>query len=130
MGDAVSSQWYLSLNKAPWTPPGWMFGFAWSLIMVCFSAFLGIWFYDQKNKNSKLIYFTIALLLNVSWNFIFFKQQLIFLGLINLILLSTVIFALFFKENSKHKKQRGLLLPYMIWLGIATSLNVYIFIYN
>ena len=25
-GGGVSSEWYASLNKAPWTPPGWVFG--------------------------------------------------------------------------------------------------------
>ena len=24
-GDGVTSEWYTSLNQAPWTPPGWVF---------------------------------------------------------------------------------------------------------
>ena len=23
-GDGVTSEWYTSLNQAPWTPPGWL----------------------------------------------------------------------------------------------------------
>ena len=36
----VSSQWYVALQKAPWTPPGWVFGVAWSVIMLCFSYYM------------------------------------------------------------------------------------------
>ncbi|QLH45180.1 MAG: tryptophan-rich sensory protein [Bacteroidota bacterium] len=28
-----------ALATSPWTPPGWVFGFAWTLIMVCYSFF-------------------------------------------------------------------------------------------
>ena len=40
MNSGPSSTWYLELNKAPWTPPGWVFGAAWTLIMICFSIYL------------------------------------------------------------------------------------------
>ena len=26
-GSGAGSNWYAELNKAPWTPPGWVFGF-------------------------------------------------------------------------------------------------------
>jgi len=32
-GKGVPSYWYSDLIKAPWTPPGWVFGFAWTTIM-------------------------------------------------------------------------------------------------
>jgi len=40
MNSGPTSNWYLTLNKAPWTPPGWVFGVAWTTIMVCFSIYL------------------------------------------------------------------------------------------
>ncbi len=33
----VSSDWYTNLNQAPWTPPGWVFGAAWTSIMIFFA---------------------------------------------------------------------------------------------
>ena len=42
-GEGVPSDWYQNLNKAPWTPPGWVFGFAWTTIMICFSLFKCLW---------------------------------------------------------------------------------------
>ena len=40
MDNGPTSIWYLTLNKAPWTPPGWVFGAAWFSIMVCFSIYI------------------------------------------------------------------------------------------
>jgi tryptophan-rich sensory protein len=37
-GSGVSSEWYQNLDKAPWTPPGWVFGAAWPFIMICFGS--------------------------------------------------------------------------------------------
>jgi len=40
----VNSDWYQNAQKAPWTPPGWMFGAAWSLIMVCYALYMAkVW---------------------------------------------------------------------------------------
>jgi len=35
MNDGPNSTWYNDLNQAPWTPPGWVFGAAWTVIMIC-----------------------------------------------------------------------------------------------
>ena len=40
MNNGPQTDWYSNLNKAPWTPPGWVFGFAWTTIMLCFSIYL------------------------------------------------------------------------------------------
>ena len=37
-GPGVNSEWYQTLARAPWTPDGWVFGTAWTLIMVTFSS--------------------------------------------------------------------------------------------
>lgn len=129
MNNGPMTDWYADLNKAPWSPPGWVFGFAWTTIMVCFSFYLGILF--TKNYNFKLtfIYF-IQFVLNVSWNYIFFNQHLILLGLLAILLLTALLFFYFFKLSNKRENYKYLLLPYMIWLCIATSLNLYILIHN
>ena len=41
MGAGAQSEWYSSLNQAPWTPPGWVFGAAWTIIMICFLTIRG-----------------------------------------------------------------------------------------
>jgi len=130
MGNAILEEWYTHLDKAPWTPPGWIFGFAWTTIMICFSIFLGRLF-TINIKTKFLIYaFFIEFLLNSSWNFIFFNKQNIFLALIVMILLTSLLFFYFFKLSKKVGHYKFLLIPYILWLSIATSLNLYILIHN
>ncbi|MCG0016372.1 TspO/MBR family protein [Winogradskyella immobilis] len=130
MNDGPRSQWYLNLNKAPWTPPGWVFGAAWTLIMVCFSIYLSDLFTIRNSKFVKIL-FVIQVVLNISWNFVFFNQHLINIGVLNISLLTLLIFYLFISfGDDTLSKSKYLLLPYMIWLCIATSLNTYIAIYN
>ena len=129
MNNGPMTSWYLNLNKAPWSPPGWVFGFAWTSIMVCFSIYLMSLFTKNYN-NKKRFLFIIQVVLNVSWNYIFFNQHQVLFALIIIILLSALIFYLFFTYLNEQKKISYLLLPYMIWLCIATSLNLYILIHN
>jgi len=130
MDSGPTANWYINLNKAPWTPPGWVFGAAWTTIMVCFSVYLA-YLFKGFNTVSKQIVYGIQLVLNISWNYIFFNQHWVTLGLITIIALTVVLFYMFFKYQKQHiKTTRYLLLPYMIWLCIATSLNAYILIYN
>ena len=130
MNSGPMSTWYLELDKAPWTPPGWVFGAAWTLIMICFSIYLANLFHKNKSVEKYWV-FLLALIFNVSWNYIFFNQQLTAWGLVNIVILTVLIFYFFFRFNSeKIKTYRLLLLPYMIWLCLATSLNAYIVFNN
>lgn len=129
MGVGPRDDWYLSLNKAPWTPPGWVFGAAWTFIMICFSIYLG-YLFNKSNTKKEQITYVIQLALNISWNFIFFNQKLVSLGVLVLILLIITLLYFFINLSNDIKKSRLLLLPYIIWLCIATSLNLYILIHN
>lgn len=129
MNNGPQESWYMNLSKAPWTPPGWVFGAAWTTIMVCFSIYLSQLFKDHYTKQV-LWLFIIQVVLNVGWNYIFFNQHNIFGGLIVIVLLTSVIFYFFFTFKKQVKNYALLLLPYMIWLCIATSLNLYIYIHN
>ena len=129
MNNGPMTDWYTNLNQANWTPPGWVFGVAWTSIMICFSLYLGKLF--TKDYRSKLIFvFLVQFILNVSWNYIFFNQRLVLFGLITIVLLTSLIFYYFFKLSKNTSYYKFLLLPYMIWLCIATSLNLYILIHN
>ncbi|WP_228851214.1 TspO/MBR family protein [Aegicerativicinus sediminis] len=129
MGTGPTGQWYLNLNKAPWTPPGWVFGFAWTTIMVCFSFYLTyLTLFSEDNYFKGL--FAIQWVLNVSWNLIFFNLQLPLLGLIIICLLTIVVFMFLFKYWPLLKLKSILVSPYAIWLCIAVSLNAYIVFKN
>lgn len=129
MDGGSTSTWYKELNKAPWTPPGWMFGAAWSFIMACFSVYMA-YLYDALPTGKVKTLFIIQFILNVSWNYIFFNQHLVSFGLIVIVLLTILIAIFLFTFNKQLKLKNLLILPYLIWLCIATSLNAYILFNN
>lgn len=126
----VPSDWYLQLNKAPWSPPGWMFGAAWTLIMILFSIFMAKAWEIASMRNFLIVLFIIQLILNISWNPLFFKYHLVLISLIDIGLLTLLMLYFLVSFYSKINLYSLLLLPYVIWLFIATSLNAYIFIKN
>lgn len=128
--DGVSSDWYSNLNKAPWTPPGWAFGAAWSTIMICFSVYLTTLWPAIKNKKRLLLLFAVQLALNITWNPIFFYFQWATVGMLCISLLTVLIGYILFNYAKTAKLKTLLIAPYFIWLLIATSLNGYILICN
>ena len=129
MANGPQTEWYINLNKAPWTPPGWVFGAAWTAIMICFSIYMAFLLKDFWS-NKLIVLFTVQFILNVIWNYIFFNQHLMALGLAVIIGLTAVI-TIFLYDYRKDLKIKSLLIvPYFLWLCIATSLNMYIVINN
>lgn len=130
MNEGPSSAWYLLLNQAPWTPPGWVFGIAWITIMLCFSFYLASLIRIIDSVKFWAIY-TVQCSLNISWNYVFFNLQKTVAGLIIISLLTVVMVFYFYKfKNQQLKYTKYLLSPYILWLFIASSLNLYIVIYN
>ncbi|MEO6884466.1 MAG: TspO/MBR family protein [Bacteroidia bacterium] len=126
----VPSEWYIHLNKAPWTPPGWVFGAAWTLIMICFAFYMSsLWKYSVS-KSLIIALYVIQLMLNISWNPIFFQFHDVLFGLIVITLLTLLIGFILVYYHSILKIKSTLIMPYFLWLLIATSLNAYILIYN
>jgi len=129
MNNGPITNWYMNLNQAPWTPPGWVFGVAWTTIMICFSVYMSYLFMEISNLSLILLYL-IQWIFNISWNYIFFNQHAIGYGLMCIIALTTIV-TLFLINYRKLLQFKSLLIvPYFLWLLIATSLNAYIYFYN
>lgn len=129
-GDGVPSEWYQDLNKAPWTPPGWMFGAAWTIIMICFAFYMTYLWGHVKRRSYLMVLFIIQWFLNVFWNPLFFYHHWTVLGLVDIILL-TLLMAYFLLSYKKALGLNSILVaPYVVWLIIATSLNAYIVFNN
>ncbi|HCY97434.1 TspO/MBR family protein [uncultured Polaribacter sp.] len=129
MNGGPLSDWYTSLNQAPWTPPGFVFGIAWTLIMLFFSVYLGRLF-SLENTRAHRITFLFQFVLNVSWNYVFFNQHLVIFAFIILLLLTALLFIYYFRGSKKLGAYKYLLLPYIAWLCVASSLNLYILVHN
>ena len=126
----VSSDWYVGLNKAPWTPPGWVFGAAWTSIMLFFSFYMAQLWTKVDNKNLLVGLYVLQLILNIGWNPSFFYFHHVLGGLIIISTLTLLVGYFLINYWSVLTYKSVLILPYFIWLLIATSLNGYILLKN
>lgn len=129
-GKGASSDWYAGIAKAPWTPPGWVFGFAWIIIMICFSIYLTYLWPLLENKKLFIGLMVVQYLLNVAWNPTFFYYHKVLAGLFMLIGLTVLIGFILLFYWPELKLKSIFIAPYLIWLLIATSLNGYTFLKN
>ena len=125
--------WYASLAKPSWAPPNWLFGPVWTIlyILIGIALFL-VWKEGISRKDVKLAIsvFVVQLVLNVLWSVIFFGYNSLLGGLIVIIILWIAILAniIFFYRVSK---SAGLLLvPYIVWVTIASYLNYSVYLLN
>ena len=131
MNNGPQTEWYKSLNQAPWTPANWVFGVAWSSIMLFFSFYMTKLSFQYHYLDKKLItLYAIQWILNTGWNLVFFNQKLSMVGLLVIILLWLLIGYFMFKHLKQLKLYSLLILPYLVWMTIATSLNAYIVFNN
>ena len=129
MDNGPQTVWYINLNQAPWTPPGWVFGAAWTTIMICFSIYMAFLVLKNSSREVKVLFF-IQWILNVSWNYIFFNEHMVGLGLVVIVALTILVGLFLIRYKSELKTKSLLILPYFVWLCIATSLNGYAFFNN
>ena len=129
-GDGVASDWYSELDKAPWTPTGWVFGAAWTTIMICFTFYMGILLRRAKTKQKVRSLYILQLVLNITWNPIFFYYQFPSIALVVIITLTLLIFYFILNYRKTIGWYSILIVPYVVWLCIATSLNLYILMSN
>ena len=52
-GSGVTSEWYTTINQAPWTPPGFVFGLAWTTIAITFSFLMTSSYLKNSTKNEE-----------------------------------------------------------------------------
>lgn len=118
-------EWYQSLIKPDWTPPGWLFGPVWSLLyaMIAVSGWLVWRAAGWSGARLALTVFLGHLLLNALWSWLFFGLQRPDLALIDIVLLEATILWLVVLFWPVSWLAGALLLPYLAWVAFATALN-------
>lgn len=124
----VTSEWYQNIIKAPWTPPGFVFGLSWTIIMICLSIFMTNLYERNDGSYNKLLLLSWGL--NILWNPLFFHLHLTWISALVITSLTFVIGYLIHQNRKRYKYMWLLLLPYFVWLNIATSLNLFTSIMN
>jgi len=114
--------WYGSLAKPEWNPPGWIFGPVWTTLylMMAIAAWL-VWKRDGWQRPLWL-YFT-QLALNAAWTPVFFGAHEPGWALAVIVALWLAILFTLLAFLRVSKAAAFLLLPYLAWVTFATFLN-------
>lgn len=124
-GIFMPGEWYASLTKPSWNPPGWIFGPVWSVlyIMMAVAAWLlwreGGWARQRK----PLLLFLVQLWLNAAWTPLFFGLQMPGVALAEIVLLRVAIVLTLTAFRPVNRAAAWLLVPYLAWVSFAAVLN-------
>ncbi len=123
--------WYATLNRPSWTPPNWVFGPVWTLLYVLMgtSAFL-VWRSKKIGKYLAIWLFLGHLLVNLFWSIAFFGMQELLLAMIVILVLLGLIIALMRMYAAHSKCAVYLMIPYLLWVTYAATLNLGFLILN
>lgn len=124
--------WYSTLNRSSLTPPNYVFPIVWTLLYSMIAA-CG-WIIWRASSLPKLMLikclYVIQLILNWSWTPLFFHYHLIDFSLVCLLVMNIVVAMIIYLGYTKLRSVSLLMIPYLLWILLATYLNFYIWQYN
>ena len=118
-------EFYASLAKPAWAPPGWLFGPVWTVLYVLMgvAAWLVWRRAGWRGASGALSLFLVQLACNAAWSWIFFAWRSGALAFADIVLLLVLIVATMLAFARVHGLAALLLLPYLAWVLFATALT-------
>src|SRR3954452_21545810 len=117
--------WFDALRKPAFMPPGWIFGVVWPILYALMGVGLAMILVEPASpaRRNALALFFIQLVLNFAWSPLFFAFHAIHAAKL-LIFAIAAVAAAAGMSFTRIKPVAGLLLvPYILWLVFAGTLN-------
>jgi tryptophan-rich sensory protein len=126
------NDWYEQLTKPSWTPPNEWFPPVWTVLYTLMGV--AAWLVWKRKgftgASLPLTLFTLQLLFNALWSWLFFDLHAIALAFTDIALLWLAVLATLI-TFWRHRPSAGLLLlPYLLWVSFAALLNLAIWQLN
>lgn len=120
---------YLALERPSWAPPQWLFGPAWTVlyIMIAVSGWLA---WSARGWTPALGVYAAQLLLNAAWTPLFFGAGRYGLAFAEIVVLWGTITATVVMFRPISRPAAWLLVPYLLWVTYAASLNLAVWLLN
>jgi tryptophan-rich sensory protein len=125
--------WYDGLKKPPYTPPNWAFGPVWTILYILMGISVFLVWRNGLAINGALLAFTlfwIQLVLNALWSIIFFGTKSKGGGVTVIIVLWLLILLTMIASFRVSVWAGTLLIPYIVWVSIASYLNIGVWLLN
>ncbi|WP_205480401.1 TspO/MBR family protein [Sphingomonas arenae] len=119
------NNWYAPLDKPSFQPPGWAFGVVWTILYTLMGiAVAMVWTAPRSTpRNRGLALFGVQLVLNYSWSPVFFGSGMIDVAFLIIMAMNVLVTATIIAFWRVKPLAGVLLLPYLVWLCLATALN-------
>lgn len=116
---------YRTLDKPSWTPPDALFGPAWSVLYSLMAvAAWRVWRVEGwGGARGALLLYAIQLLLNLAWTPLFFGDGQLEAALVVILALDLAVAATIATFAKRDRTAAWLLVPYLVWILYATTLN-------
>jgi len=126
------STWYTTLNKPWFSPPNVVFAPVWTILYILMGLALFLVWRSPRNRTRDIgiALFAAQLAINVIWTLAFFGLQNTLYGLLTIIPLWILIAATIYQFYKVEKWASYLLVPYIVWVSIATALNASVYLLN
>ena len=125
--------WYQSINKPSWQPPGWVFGPVWTTLYILMGiALYLVWKSSAPaaQKRTAIWLWSIQLVFNFFWSYIFFSMHELGLALAEILVLWGLILLTIFAFARISKTAAWRLVPYISWVSFASILTYTIYQLN
>ena len=126
----LGMDWFNTLQKPTQWVPNFVIPIVWSVVYVTFAVINFIWIKNDDIPTSTIVLMLINAVLNVLWCLTFFTLKLLLVGNIVILINLTAGFALIVDIIKENKLFGYILSIYPIWLSIATTLNLALWILN
>lgn len=126
----LGMEWFNGLTKPSQWVPNFVIPVVWTIIYLAFAVILVLWQNKESISKRTITLLIVNGVLNVLWCLIFFALKQTFLGNIAIILNLIAGFWLVWDISKSKKIYSLILLIYPIWLSIATTLNLALWILN
>lgn len=126
----LGMSWYSTLGKPSQWIPSFIIPIMWTIIYLLFALILYLWQQKEKLTTKIISLLVINGILNVLWCLVFFTLKSLFIGNV-IIVINTVLALNLIYEICKEKPiYAAWLYIYPLWLCVATTLNLAVWILN
>lgn len=122
--------WYDELQKPPFQPPGWLFSPVWTFLFTLLA--IATWRVARGGAVARtaLQVYGLQLVCNILWSLFFFTLHRPAWALVDIVLLDALVVAMVLLYRRVDWVAGWLLVPYAVWLGLATAINSWIVLNN
>ena len=123
--------WYSGLVKAPWHPADWLFGPVWTILYLL-SAIASWQVFNKAGtvESNDMGFYAWHLIFSGLWSALFFGLHSPRLALLDIILLTLALVGTIWQFRRRSAKAARLMIPSLLWVVFAASLNFYVVLAN